>query len=84
MGRRAEQAGGERRKGAPTSRAQAQKLLALLGEDPFRSPPSFEKLVGNLAGFYARRSNIQHRMVYRVDREHRVVHVLRMWTHYDP
>ena len=62
---------------------QASKLLELLAEDPFRSPPSFEKLVGNLAGFYSRRINIQHRLVYSTDREKRVVHVLRMWTHYE-
>ncbi len=64
-------------------RPQAEKLLALLAEDPYRSPPHFEKLVGNLAGFYSRRINIQHRLVYRVHRERRAVHVLRMWTHYE-
>jgi toxin YoeB len=62
---------------------QAKKLLEILVEDPFRSPPRVEKLVGNLAGFYSRRINIQHRLVYSVDREARVVHVLRMWTHYE-
>ena len=62
---------------------QAQKLLDILAEDPYRNPPRFEKLVGNLAGFYSRRINIQHRLVYKVDDEARVVHVLRMWTHYE-
>lgn len=62
---------------------QAEKLLHLLAEDPFRTPPRFEKLVGNLAGFYSRRINIQHRLVYRLDTERRAVHVLRMWTHYE-
>ncbi len=61
---------------------QAEKLLHLLAEDPFRIPPRFEKLVGNLEGFYSRRINIQHRLVYRLDPARRVVHVLRMWTHY--
>lgn len=61
---------------------QAEKLLDLLTEDPYRTPPRFEKLVGNLAGFYSRRINIQHRLVYRLDPERKVVHVLRMWTHY--
>ena len=63
-------------------RSQAEKLLHLLVEDPFQSPPRFEKLVGNLAGFYSRRINIQHRLIYRVEPKRRVVHVVRMWTHY--
>jgi Txe/YoeB family toxin of toxin-antitoxin system len=62
---------------------QAEKLLRLLAENPFQNPPRFEKLLGNLAGFYSRRINAQHRLVYRVDPETRVVHVLRMWTHYE-
>lgn len=62
---------------------QAEKLLRTLAGNPFRNPPHFEKLAGNLAGFYSRRINIQHRLVYRVDREERVVHILRMWTHYE-
>ncbi len=64
-------------------RPQTQKLLELIEDDPFASPPRFEKLVGNLAGYYSRRINIQHRLVYRVDSERRLVHVLRMWTHYE-
>ncbi len=62
---------------------QAERLLHLLTEDPFRSPPRYEKLVGNLTGFFSRRISLQHRLVYRVDRELRIVHVLRMWTHYE-
>ena len=54
----------------------------LLAEDPLRSPPPFEKLVGDLAGAYSRRINIQHRLVYQVLPEERVVKVLRMWSHY--
>lgn len=61
---------------------QAEKLLAILSQDPFRSPPDYEKLVGNLNGFYSRRINIQHRLVYDVDKTIQIVHVLRMWTHY--
>ncbi len=61
---------------------QAQKLLALLAEDPFRTPPRYEKLVGDLAGAFSRRINIQHRLVYQVLRDERTVKVLRMWTHY--
>ena len=58
-------------------------LLALLREDPFRSPPTFEKLLGDLAGAYSRRINIHNRLVYEVFRQHRVVRVLRMWTPYE-
>ena len=61
----------------------AQYLLGLLEEDPRRSPPPFEKLVGDLAGAYSRRLNLQHRFVYQILDEERVVKVLRMWTHYD-
>lgn len=64
-------------------RPQTQKLLELIEDDPFASPPRFERLVGNLAGYYSRRINIQHRLVYRVDSERRLAHVLRMGTHYD-
>jgi len=61
----------------------AQELLAVLAADPFQNPPSYEKLVGDLAGAYSRRINIQHRLVYEVFAEERVVRVLRMWTHYE-
>jgi toxin YoeB len=64
-------------------KANAQELLALLAEDPFRRPPPFEKLVGDLAGAYSRRINIQHRLVYQVLEEERIVKVLRLWTHYE-
>jgi Txe/YoeB family toxin of toxin-antitoxin system len=60
----------------------AQELLAVLEADPFQSPPPFEKLVGDLGGAYSRRINIQHRLVYQVLADERVVKVLRMWTHY--
>ncbi len=61
----------------------AQKLLDVLTADPFATPPRYEKLVGDLAGCYSRRINIQHRLVYEVLPEQHVVHVLRMWTHYE-
>jgi Txe/YoeB family toxin of toxin-antitoxin system len=64
-------------------RPQAERLLSLLATDPFASPPPFEKLVGDLAGAYSRRINLQHRLVYQVYREERAVKVLRMWTHYE-
>ena len=58
-------------------------LLKKLQEDPFANPPRYESLVGNLKGYYSRRINIKHRMVYAVDIDKRVVHVLRCWTHYE-
>jgi toxin YoeB len=61
----------------------AQELLALIGEDPYRKPPPFEKLVGDLAGACSRRINIQHRLVYQVLEEERVVKVLRLWSRYE-
>ncbi len=60
-----------------------EELLALIEKDPFQNPPGFEKLVGDLAGAYSRRINIQHRLVYEVFTKERVVRVLRMWTHYE-
>ena len=61
----------------------AQELLDLLAADPLGKPPPFEKLVGDLAGTYSRRINIQHRLVYEVFAEQQTVRVLRMWTHYE-
>jgi toxin YoeB len=63
-------------------KAKAQSLLAILEEDPYRTPPPFEKLVGDLSGAYSRRINIQHRLVYQVLEDERVVKVLRLWSHY--
>jgi toxin YoeB len=62
-------------------KANAQELLAVLADDPFQNPPPFEKLVGDLAGAYSRRINIQHRIVYEVFTKEKTVRVLRMWTH---
>ena len=64
-------------------RPKGEKLLAILANSPFQTPPPFEKLVGDLAGAYSRRINIQHRLVYQALEEERVVKVLRMWTHYE-
>ena len=64
-------------------KTKAQELLTLLARDPFQNPPPFEKLVGDLAGAYSRRINIQHRIVYEVFLEEKTVRVLRMWTHYE-
>lgn len=64
-------------------RAKAETLLEVLRENPFQNPPSYEKLIGDLDGAYSRRINIQHRLVYQVDKDARVVKVLRLWTHYE-
>ena len=64
-------------------KAKAQTLLEMLEDDPFRNPPPYEKLIGDLAGAYSRRINIQHRLVYQVLQTERVVKVLRLWTHYE-
>ena len=61
----------------------AQRVLNVLSSDPFQNPPPFEKLVGDLAGAYSRRINIQHRIVYEVFAKQRTIRVLRMWTHYE-
>ena len=60
-----------------------EKLLELLRKDPFRNSPHYEKLVGDLEGAYSRRINIQHRLVYQVLENEKIVKVIRMWTHYD-
>lgn len=61
----------------------AEELLAILEQNPYESPPSYEKLKGDLQGAYSRRINIQHRLVYELLEEERVVKVLSMWTHYE-
>jgi len=61
----------------------ALSLIDILKENPFQVPPPYEKLIGDLLGAYSRRINIQHRIVYQILREEKVVKVLRMWTHYE-
>lgn len=58
-------------------------LLDVIAENPFKNPPRYEKLVGDLAGYYSRRINVQHRLVYQVYEELKTVKVLSMWTHYE-
>ena len=62
---------------------QAQRLLDIIAKNPFQNPPPYEKLVGDLAGAYSRRINIQHRLVYQVYGSERTIKVVRMWTHYE-
>ena len=64
-------------------RPKAEKVLEILSRNPYQTPPTFEKLVGDLSGAYSRRINIQHRLVYQILEEERIVKVIRMWTHYD-
>jgi len=61
----------------------AQRVLEVIKENPYQNPPPYEKLIGDLAGAYSRRINIQHRLVYQVYEEERVVKVIRLWTHYE-
>ena len=63
-------------------KGKAEKLLTILAENPYQSPPSFEKLKGTSTRVYSRRINIQHRLVYQVLENERVVKILRMWTRY--
>jgi Txe/YoeB family toxin of toxin-antitoxin system len=64
-------------------RLKAEQLLEILSNNPFQTPPPYEKLVGDLSGAYSRRINIQHRLVYQILKEIRTVKVIRMWTHYE-
>ncbi len=64
-------------------RSHVEALLSVLQKDPFQNPPSYEKLIGDLAGAYSRRINIQHRLVYQVLKKRQIVRVISMWTHYE-
>ena len=68
---------------SPALKQKAQALLELLAHDPYIQPPAFEALVGELRGACSRRINIQHRLVYQVLEEERIVKVLRLWSHYE-
>lgn len=70
-------------KGSSLAAKKARQLLDLIGENPFADPPPFEALVGDLRGVYSRRLNIQHRLVYQVYEEERIVKIIRLWTHYE-
>lgn len=61
----------------------ARALIDILREDPFTTPPPFEKLVGNMAGAYFRRINIQHRLVYQIYEEGKIVKIISLWSHYE-
>jgi Txe/YoeB family toxin of toxin-antitoxin system len=69
--------------GSTYLKTKAQRLLDILAKNPYQNPPSYKKLVGDLAGAYSRRINIQHRLVYQVLDSMKTVKVLRMWAHYE-
>jgi toxin YoeB len=72
-----------KRLAASNLRPKAEQLLAILREDPRRSPPPFEMLVGELKGACSRRINIKHRLVYQILDKQKTVKVIRMWSHYE-
>lgn len=72
-----------RKLAAAKLRSKAEELLEIFQNDPYQTPPPYERLVGDLDGAISRRINIQHRLVYEVLEEHMVVKVIRMWTHYE-
>lgn len=61
----------------------AEKLLEIIQTNPFKNPPEYEKLVGDLTGAYSRRINIQHRLIYQVYQKEKTIKIIRMWTHYE-
>ena len=64
-------------------RPKVEKLIEILRENPYQMPPPFEKLLGDLAGAFSRRINIQHRLVYQILEDEKIVKIIRMWTHYE-
>jgi len=61
----------------------AQKVLDIVKVNPYQNPPPYEKLIGDLSGAYSRRINIQHRVVYQVCEEEKIIKIIRLWTHYE-
>lgn len=68
---------------ASNLKKKAQNLLDMIAKNPFQTPPSYEKLTGDLSGAYSRRINIQHRLVYEVIEAEHTIKVIRLWTHYE-
>ncbi len=61
----------------------AKNLIDLIKQNPYQTPPPYEKLVGDLQGFYSRRINIQHRLVYKVHEEEKIIKIISLWSHYE-
>ncbi|MBN2035934.1 MAG: Txe/YoeB family addiction module toxin [Chitinispirillaceae bacterium] len=64
-------------------RKKAEKMLLILEENPYRNPPQYEKLIGDLSGAFSKRINIQHRLIYQVLEKEKAIKIIRMWTHYE-
>ena len=64
-------------------KSQALRLLEIIRDNPFKNPPLYEKLMGDLGGAYSRRINIRHRLIYQVLESEKTVKIIRMWTHYE-
>ena len=60
-----------------------QKLINILENNPYQNPPPYEKLIGDLTGVYSRRINIQHRLIYQIYKNEKIIKIIRMWTHYE-
>lgn len=73
----------EKIKQQPVLKKKVNNLLEIIKDNPYQNPPPYEKLLGNLSECYSRRINIQHRLVYTVDEEQKVVKIISMWTHYE-
>ena len=72
-----------RKLAAAKLKERTQELLDVIRDNPYRNPPPYEKLTGDLAGAYSRRINIQHRLVYQVLEDKKAIKILRLWTHYE-
>ncbi len=68
---------------ATNLKSKVAELLSIIQVNPFQNPPPYEKLVGDLAGAYSRRINIQHRLVYQAIESEKTIKIIRMWTHYE-
>jgi Txe/YoeB family toxin of toxin-antitoxin system len=64
-------------------KSKVEELIDILKRNPYQNPPSYEKLTGDLRNMYSRRINLQHRLVYEIDNEHKRVKILMMWSHYE-
>lgn len=73
----------EKIKQIPALKRNVEELLQIICVNPFQNPPPYEKLVGNMQGMYSRRINKQHRLVYEVDEEAKIIRIVAMWTHYE-
>jgi len=73
----------EKVKNIPNLKRNVENLLNLIKENPYKNPPSYEKLKGNLEGLYSRRINNKHRLVYQVYEDEKIIKIVSMWTHYE-